>query len=283
MATVPEFEFGRTLLRAGGMWRRNLLKLGACILAISVIGLIVQGLLLLAAGGGAIPTAEREPAIAAVAAAGIGMIILGLISASLLSAVNAYAAEAEVKGEKATFAGGWKASWGNLLPQLGIQALLWLMLLVIYLACALLGRIFGILLFLGAATVFAVFFGLAASIQLNERRGVFASIGESVKAGEGNRWALFGYYLLAYLIAVIALLVSYFLLIMLLAIAAGTSSLALPTGQAADGILPFLLLFIPIYLFFSAAAPLALGSIPASAYVSLRKNRNEQAVSRIFE
>lgn len=283
MARIPEFEIGETLMRAAGMWRRNLLKLGSVILIFSVFGAVVQVLVsVLLQGGFPIPGVTPEPTQTGSLIGAVITVAAALVVAALVSGVNAHVAETEVRGEKSTFIGGWKCAWRNFLSQLGIQLILGILLAVAAFISALFGVLF-ILPFLIFLVLIIAFLGLAPMIQVIERRGVFASLSASVSAGEGNHMGILGYYIIAYIGAVVALVLAYLVMAVVIGLAVGAAGLSgglMGSGGLGIG---FIVVAVPLYLAFAAAIPLAAGAIPASVYVSLRRHRSEQAVGSIFD
>ncbi|NBB16225.1 hypothetical protein GVN21_12735 [Caulobacter sp. SLTY] len=282
MARTPDFEIGQTLLRAGGMWRRNLLKLGGVILAFSAVGGAIQVGVTALNGGFASAGVPAEPSSTGSIVGAIVSLAMALVIGALIGGVNGHASEAEVRGEKATFVGGWNAAWRNFLPQLGIQLILGVLFVIAAFVSALFG-IFFIVPFLVSLALIIAFLGLAPMIQVAERQGVFASLSASINAGEGNHLKMLGYYIIAYIGAVVGLLIAYLVMALLMGLAFGAAGL---TGAFdTDGEFPIgiVLFAVPLYLVFSAAIPLAAGAVPGSVYVSLRKHRSQHAVSSVFD
>ncbi len=271
MAYVPEFRVGETLSRAVGMFWRNLLPLGGCIAVVSIIGIIAQVIATVAFNAGRMTGQDDTSSPISV----VVTLVITLLTSSFASAVNGHAARCELQGQKASFGSGWDAGWRNLFPQMGLLLLLWLMLFLGWSFFAVPGMILGVL------------FGLAPAAQVVEGKGVFAAFGDSLKAGEGNRWALFGYYLAAYGLCLAAIVVLYLVLALagIGAIAGAGAGAGVSEGSEPSGgvILAIILIGLPLYIFLIGAIPLALGSIPAAAYVSLRKDRSERAVSSVFD
>lgn len=267
MASRPEFEIGDALTRAVSMFQRNLLPLGGCIALVSFGFAVVQILATLAFSGGRLETASE-------AGSGIGgvfSLLSTLASASFVSGVNGYAAQLELRGEKPSFSGAWNTGWRCFLPQLGITILLWLMLIIGWTVLLVPGMIIGVL------------FGMAPAAQVVERRGVFGAFGDSFQASEGRRLALFGYYAVSYILFIVALVVLYFLLAALslgsIMGAAATQS----SGPPIALIIGLIVIGIPLYIFLMGAIPLALGSITSAAYATLRRDRSNESLSRVFD
>jgi hypothetical protein len=267
MAYRPEFEVGDTLSRAASMFWRNLLPLGGCIALVNFGGVIVQLMASAIINGGR---------MAAGGTGGVGIdwvvtLLFTVATASFVSAVNGYAARIELQGEKPSFSGAWAAGWRNILPQMAVTALLWLMVLFGWAVLVVPGLILGVL------------FGLAPAAQVVEDKGVFAAFGDSLRASEGRRLALFGYYLIAYILFIVLLAILYGV----------TAALAfggvMGAGLGQSETLPpvllilFAVLVIPLYIFLIGALPLALGSITSAAYVALRRERADETLSKVFD
>lgn len=267
MASRPEFEIGDALTRAVSMFQRNLLPLGGCIALVSFGFAVVQIVATLVFSGGRFETASE-------AGSGIGgffSLLTTLASASFVSGVNGYAAQLELRGEKPSFSAAWNTGWRCFLPQLGITVLLWLMLIVGWSFLLIPGMIVGVL------------FGMAPAAQVVERKGVFEAFGDSFKASEDRRLALFGYYAISYILFIILLVVLYFLLA---ALSIGGIAGAVAGGSAGPPIaliIGLIVIGVPVYIFLLGAVPLALGSITSAAYATLRRYQSDESLSRVFD
>jgi hypothetical protein len=249
------------------MFQRNLVPLGGCIALVSFGFAIVQVLGTLALNGGSFETGSD-------AGSQIGTffsLFASLASVSFVSGVNGYAAQLELRGEKPTFSGAWNTGWRCFLPQLGITILLWLMLII------------GWTLFLIPGMIVGVLFGMAPAAQVVERKGVFAAFGDSFRASEDRRLALFGYYAVSYILFIVAVVVLYFLLAALSIGSIMGTAAAQSSGPPTALIIVLIVIAIPLYIFLLGAIPLALGSITSAAYATLRRDRSNESLSRVFD
>lgn len=255
MTVVPQaagrFQIGKVLSDTFAVTGRNVgLWVGLALIFSAVPGIILQLLILQPLSGGLTdPQAAADPALmmANPWVPALGGLISFVLALLLQSALIRATIE-DLSGKRPVMGDCISTAISVLLPALGIAILVGL------------GVMIGLTLLIVPGIILFLRWCVAVPVLVQERQGVLASIGRSAALTQGNRWALFG----LFLIVVIILIVAQFIVGLVVAMFGGI--LALILGLVVQSILSTI---------FSTAT--------AVSYVSLREAKEGTSVQELAQ
>jgi hypothetical protein len=237
MEPQARFDLGRVINRATGAVGRN----PGLFLALAVL---LQGL-------PAVVTQLADRRSLAAADATVprftpGMLVAGLVGfvcAYLLQAAVTRATVIDLRGERPTLGESVKGGLRLVLPLFGLSLVF------------ILGMSLGLLLLVVPGIIVAVMWSVSIPVMVEERKGVFASLGRSRELTKGSRWKIFAVFVLAMFLLVVPTLIA-----MIVAGAFATGGLE----NYQDSFAQYIVLVI------NALLTVALAVLLAAIYVELR-------------
>jgi hypothetical protein len=190
MATLPyaveNIDIGRILSRAfGAIGRHPVLYFG-----IAVVCLILPGQLFRFAVAPSIIPGKPLTALAFLPYSIAGG-VFGLVLNVVVQAMLTHATVTDLGGGRPTFGNCFRTALPLILPLIGMGFLEYF------------GVVFGMILFIVPGIILALMWSVAVPALVEERGGVFGSMGRSRALTKGSRWRLFGLFLVAGIILLV--------------------------------------------------------------------------------
>ncbi|PZQ65887.1 MAG: hypothetical protein DI570_00265 [Phenylobacterium zucineum] len=119
--------------------------------------------------------------------AGLGLLV-AMVSTAVLQGALIYATVQDMNGQRATIADALATGLRNFLPLIGLSIL------------AILGLAFGMLLLIVPFFILACMWCVAGPALIVDRTGVMGAFGRSNQLTKGNRWRIFGLFVVIWLL-----------------------------------------------------------------------------------
>jgi hypothetical protein len=272
VAQAQPFDLGQAMARGFRIISSNFLVFSAVILVISIALFVIQVVGMLTFGVAAGLASQGEPQFSG------GMIVfflvffaVALVSMGFSQALMAHGAACDLEGRKATFSSAWSVALKHCVP---VAIIMLLTGILVFIAS---------IFFLIPGIILGVFIGMAACARVIDNLGVFESFSASANISEGNRWVLFAYYLVTYILLYVCIGIVWFLFMAMFVggmqgsmSADGTPQLG--AGTIIGGILYFLFLLVATVIL-----PQVTGVIPAAAYAQFKAAIGDRRVASAFD
>ncbi|WGM39415.1 hypothetical protein [Caulobacter sp. NIBR1757] len=263
------------MARAARIVQNNFLVFSALIVVVSIVMFVIQMIGIMGFGMAnfaAMAASDGQPSFGPGV---IGMVlvimVVAFISMGFTQALMAHGAACDLEGRKATFSESWSVGFRHCLPVAAIMLMTSIMVM------------FGTIFLIIPGIILGVFFSMSAPAQVIDKLGVFEAMGASVKISEGNRWMLFAYYLVTFIILYAVIIIAYLLVMGMFGgafLAAGGQG---GTPEFTGGMVVAAILYFLFILAFSIIVPQVTGVIPAAAYAQLKSSTGDRQAASTFD